>query len=269
MRAFNICVAVCLVRGLVACLTLEWLALGVWVGGGLVLIGAVIPAVFNTFGGQDSGGLFLTRAFEGYHRFVIGALAILGVACGIAGGVEIRRWRSVSSEMMVLAGMAVITGMIMCGCIPMLRRLQAQAFASNEEAAKKAAFEALFRMLKPIRWIYMVDLVLGIALDRHQGETVSRPGRSAHVKKALLALADGTMFEGRALGYEGETVGEVVFNTAMTGYQEVLTDPSYKGQIITMTSPHIGNYGMTPEDAESRRIWAEGFHCERGQPDFE
>jgi carbamoyl-phosphate synthase small subunit len=79
------------------------------------------------------------------------------------------------------------------------------------------------------------------------------------MKKALLALADGTVFEGRALGYEGETVGEVVFNTAMTGYQEVLTDPSYKGQIITMTCPHIGNYGMTPEDAESRRSWAEGF----------
>jgi carbamoyl-phosphate synthase small subunit len=79
------------------------------------------------------------------------------------------------------------------------------------------------------------------------------------VKKAWLALADGTIFEGRALGYEGETVGEVVFNTAMTGYQEVLTDPSYKGQIITMTAPHIGNYGITPEDTESRRIWAEGF----------
>ncbi len=79
------------------------------------------------------------------------------------------------------------------------------------------------------------------------------------MSKAWLALADGTVFEGRALGYEGETVGEVVFNTAMTGYQEILTDPSYKGQIITMTSPHIGNYGVTPEDAESRRIWAEGF----------
>jgi carbamoyl-phosphate synthase small subunit len=79
------------------------------------------------------------------------------------------------------------------------------------------------------------------------------------VKQAWLALADGAIFEGRALGYEGETVGEVVFNTAMTGYQEVLTDPSYKGQIITMTSPHIGNYGMTTEDVESRRIWAEGF----------
>ena len=77
--------------------------------------------------------------------------------------------------------------------------------------------------------------------------------------QALLALADGTCFEGRALGYEGETVGEVVFNTAMTGYQEVLTDPSYKGQIITMTCSHIGNYGTTPEDIESRRLWAEGF----------
>jgi carbamoyl-phosphate synthase small subunit len=79
------------------------------------------------------------------------------------------------------------------------------------------------------------------------------------VKRAILALADGAVFEGRALGYEGETVGEVVFNTAMTGYQEVLTDPSYKGQIITMTCPHIGNYGVTPEDVESRRVWAEGF----------
>lgn len=79
------------------------------------------------------------------------------------------------------------------------------------------------------------------------------------MKKAILALADGTWFEGRALGAEGETAGEVVFNTAMTGYQEVLTDPSYRGQIVTMTCPHIGNYGVTPEDIESCRIWAEGF----------
>lgn len=77
--------------------------------------------------------------------------------------------------------------------------------------------------------------------------------------KALLALADGMCFEGRALGYGGDAVGEVVFNTAMTGYQEVLTDPSYKGQIITMTCPHIGNYGTTPEDRESQLVWAEGF----------
>ncbi len=79
------------------------------------------------------------------------------------------------------------------------------------------------------------------------------------MKKAVLALADGTVFEGQPLGHEGETIGEIVFNTAMTGYQEILTDPSYKGQIVTMTCPHIGNYGVTRQDVESRRVWAEGF----------
>lgn len=78
-------------------------------------------------------------------------------------------------------------------------------------------------------------------------------------KKAILALADGTVLEGRALGYEGETAGEVVFNTAMTGYQEILTDPSYKGQMVLMTCPHIGNYGISSEDSESRRMWVDGF----------
>ena len=80
------------------------------------------------------------------------------------------------------------------------------------------------------------------------------------MNKAILALADGTVFEGRALGFEGETVGEVVFNTAMTGYQEILTDPSYKGQIVTMTCPHIGNYGIAKEDAESRRDLGGGVY---------
>ena len=79
------------------------------------------------------------------------------------------------------------------------------------------------------------------------------------MKPAVLALADGTVFPGCALGFAGETVGEVVFNTAMTGYQEILTDPSYKGQIVLMTSTQIGNYGVTPQDNESRRVWAEGF----------
>ncbi len=79
------------------------------------------------------------------------------------------------------------------------------------------------------------------------------------MKPAVLALADGSIFKGEALGFEGETVGEVVFNTAMTGYQEILTDPSYKGQIVVMTSTQIGNYGVTPEDDESHRVWAEGF----------
>jgi carbamoyl-phosphate synthase small subunit len=63
-------------------------------------------------------------------------------------------------------------------------------------------------------------------------------------RKAVLALSDGTVYEGVSFGYEGEAVGEVVFNTGMTGYQEVLTDPSYKGQIVTMTYPEIGNTGL-------------------------
>jgi carbamoyl-phosphate synthase small subunit len=76
---------------------------------------------------------------------------------------------------------------------------------------------------------------------------------------ALLALENGTVFRGRAVGASGETAGEVVFNTSMTGYQEVLTDPSYSGQIVTMTCPEIGNYGVTPEDVESRGIQVAGF----------
>ena len=70
--------------------------------------------------------------------------------------------------------------------------------------------------------------------------------------KAILALEDGTIFEGEALGAEGRTYGEVVFNTGMTGYQEILTDPSYKGQIVTMTYPLIGNYGINRQDVESK-----------------
>jgi carbamoyl-phosphate synthase small subunit len=77
--------------------------------------------------------------------------------------------------------------------------------------------------------------------------------------KAILALADGTVFEGEQFGTTGETVGEVVFNTSMTGYQEVLTDPSYKGQIVTMTYPLIGNYGCNEADVESIGPQVEGF----------
>ena len=77
--------------------------------------------------------------------------------------------------------------------------------------------------------------------------------------QALLALADGTLLRGRAIGALGHAVGEVVFNTSMTGYQEILTDPSYAGQIVTLTYPHIGNVGVNADDAESRRIFAAGL----------
>ncbi|MBV5345788.1 MAG: carbamoyl-phosphate synthase small subunit, partial [Rhodoferax sp.] len=76
---------------------------------------------------------------------------------------------------------------------------------------------------------------------------------------AILALADGTVFVGNSIGAPGSTVGEVVFNTAMTGYQEILTDPSYCQQIVTLTYPHIGNYGVNTEDLEASRVHAAGL----------
>ena len=77
--------------------------------------------------------------------------------------------------------------------------------------------------------------------------------------QALLALTDGTVLRGRAIGAMGHASGEVVFNTSMTGYQEILTDPSYAGQIVTLTYPHVGNVGINAEDAESRRVFAAGL----------
>lgn len=79
------------------------------------------------------------------------------------------------------------------------------------------------------------------------------------LRRAILALSDGTVFEGTSVGADGEAVGEVVFNTSMTGYQEVLTDPSYNGQLVTMTYTHQGNYGTNDDDVESRRPWVKGF----------
>ena len=81
----------------------------------------------------------------------------------------------------------------------------------------------------------------------------------ANLEPAVLVLADGTAFRGRSIGAHGTAVGEVVFNTAITGYQEILTDPSYCRQIVTLTYPHIGNTGVNDEDDESRRTYAEGL----------
>ena len=83
---------------------------------------------------------------------------------------------------------------------------------------------------------------------------------------AVLVLRDGRVFRGRALGAVGETSGEVIFNTAMSGYQEILTDPSYRGQIVAMTYPLIGNYGINEEDIESRRPWVNGFIVKEASP---
>jgi len=76
---------------------------------------------------------------------------------------------------------------------------------------------------------------------------------------AVLVLADGTVFQGISIGAAGHTVGEVVFNTALTGYQEILTDPSYCRQIVTLTYPHVGNYGISAEDVEAPKVFAAGL----------
>ena len=88
--------------------------------------------------------------------------------------------------------------------------------------------------------------------------TTGQLGKGAH-RPAILVLADGSVFRGKAIGADGQSVGEVVFNTAMTGYQEILTDPSYARQIVTLTYPHIGNTGTNEEDEECGTIWAAGL----------
>ncbi|MBX7148221.1 glutamine-hydrolyzing carbamoyl-phosphate synthase small subunit [bacterium] len=85
-------------------------------------------------------------------------------------------------------------------------------------------------------------------------------------KEAHLILADGTIYSGKSFGYEGNRFGEVVFNTALSGYQEILTDPSYAGQIVVMTYPQIGNYGINPMDVESRGLFLSGFVVKENSP---
>ena len=92
-----------------------------------------------------------------------------------------------------------------------------------------------------------------IHTPKNQGIALAEP------KKAALILADGTVFEGFSFGKSEKTFGEICFNTAMTGYQEILTDPSYAGQIITFTFPHIGNVGMNEEDIECKTPHASGL----------
>jgi len=147
----------------VCLLSVEFVALCVWVGGLIVLVGAVIPAVFNTFGGQESGGLFLTKAFEGYNRLVVIALVVLLVAMGY------RQWRGEAvavsrSEWILLSAMGGIAGLIILVLHPQAAALQAEAYGLKDEEAKKAAFEAFFRLHKPIRSLYVVNGLLGISL---------------------------------------------------------------------------------------------------------
>ena len=133
-------------QGLIACITCELLALAVWIGGLIVLVAAVIPAVFNTFGGQDTGGFFLTRAFDGYNRLVLGAATVLTLGIlwrawlvqqGQADG-EISR-----TEWLLLGGMLLTAGVITFVLHPQAAALQAQAFASKGEEAKEGGFRSI------------------------------------------------------------------------------------------------------------------------------
>ncbi len=145
----------------VCCVSLEYLALGVWVGGLIVLVGAVIPAVFNTFGGQESGGLFLTKAFEGYNRLVVVALIILISTMAYRHWVAEPAARVSRTEWLLLSAMGGIAGVIILVLHRQAAALQAEAFGLRDEQAKKAAFEAFFRLHKPIRSLYVVNVILG------------------------------------------------------------------------------------------------------------
>ena len=98
-----------------------------------------------------------------------------------------------------------------------------------------------------------------LAAVRRWGRVPSPPKANPVTQPAILVLEDGTVFEGESVGASGLSVGEVVFNTAMTGYQEVLTDPSYARQLVTLTYPHIGNTGCTDQDDEARKVWCAGL----------
>lgn len=145
-------------------LTLEWVALGVWVGGLVILVAAVIPAVFNTFGGQDSGGFFLTRAFEGFNRAVMAVIAVLIAGMVWRRSVQHSMMAPTTLEMALLGVMVFIAAIIIGFLHPQAAMLQAEAFAIKDETARKAAFEAFFKLHMPVRALYMVNLCLGIVL---------------------------------------------------------------------------------------------------------
>ncbi len=154
-------------QGLIVCIICELLALAIWIGGLVVLVAAVIPALFNTFGGQDTGGFFLTRAFEGYNRLVLGAASVLML------GTVWRAWlfqrglvdSEVSrTEWFLLGSMILLAGAITFVLHPQAAALQAQAFALKGEEARKAAFEAFFQLHKPMRVLYILNIGLGIGL---------------------------------------------------------------------------------------------------------
>jgi len=119
--------------------------------------------------------------------------------------------------------------------------------------------ELLLSGFTPDRPAFATPAIAAAKLGAHYTESPVPAQLLFPQAQAILALADGTVFRGVSIGASGHTVGEVVFNTAMTGYQEILTDPSYCRQIVTLTYPHIGNYGISTEDVEAKKVFAAGL----------
>lgn len=142
----------------------EWVALSLWTGGLIVLVAAVLPAVFNIFGGQDAGGLFLTRAFEGYNRLVLGAIVVLAAGMGWRAWYAPSPYAASRPEGLLFAVMVVIAGLIIFYLHPLAAARQAEAFALKAGEGRKEALEAFFQLHMPIRTLYMINLGLGIVL---------------------------------------------------------------------------------------------------------
>ena len=137
-----------------------------------------------------------------------------------------------------------------CGYNQGLSSQQRRPAASKATTYPKAAFQPQ---------VPLVPQAAQAPGDRNQPENPVLLSLQGRFPPAILALADGTVFIGNSIGATGTTVGEVVFNTSMTGYQEILTDPSYCQQLVTLTYPHIGNYGVNPEDIEADKVHAAGL----------
>ncbi|ALA59718.1 conserved membrane protein of unknown function [Nitrospira moscoviensis] len=149
---------------LVISLMSEWVALGIWIGGLVVLIAAVLPAVFNTFGGQDAGGLFLTKAFEGYNRLVLGAIVVLAAGMGWRAWNAPLQYAVGRGEALLFAAMVLIAGVIIFYLHPLAAARQAEAFALKAGEGRKEAFEAFFKLHMPVRSLYLINLGLGLFL---------------------------------------------------------------------------------------------------------
>ena len=154
-------------RALLCCYTLELLSLATWAGGLVVIVSAVIPAVFNSFG-MEAGGRFLTKVFDGYNRATVVAIAVL-VSCSAARGWweqtgSTTRGRGARAETILLVIMIVIAISIIGVLGPQSVALQEEAFLTKQEAEKKQAYDAFFRTHTAVRGLYLTNLALGIAL---------------------------------------------------------------------------------------------------------